>query len=120
MVKHALDELSWTPVDDLLDKKLVHGERMSITQYRFAGGGRFPNHVHPQEQITYCLSGSVEFRSPDVHVVLGPNQLVVIAPGLEHEAMAGEEGAVVLSVVSPSRRDAEGGGIELVSPDDDV
>ena len=113
MVKHGLDDMPWVNVDELLDKRVVHGERMSVTQYRFAAGGRFPNHVHPQEQITYCLSGSIEFRSPEGHITLEPNQLVVIPPGVEHEAEAGPSGAVVLSSVSPSRRDVDGGGIEL-------
>lgn len=112
--RYALDELDWVRVDDLLEKKVVHGQRMTVTNYRFAARGRFPNHVHPQEQITYCLQGEVRFVVDGRRVTLGPGELVVIPPEVPHEAEAGPAGALVLSMVSPSRAGEAASGITLL------
>lgn len=113
-LRYALDDLDWARVDELLEKKVVHGERMSVTHYRFAAGGRFPHHRHPQEQITYCLQGSVEFVVDGVSATIRSGELVVIPPDAPHSAEAGADGALVLSLVSPSRRDSADDGITLL------
>lgn len=107
--RYALEDLGWERVDELLEKRVVHAERMSLTNYRFAPGGRFPHHVHPQEQLTYCLQGSVEFVVGRTAVTIRPGELVVIPPDEPHAAQAGADGALVLSLVSPSRRDGDDG-----------
>lgn len=108
---HRLADLPWEDVSASLERKVVHGQRMSVTNYRFGPGGRFPNHVHAQEQITYCLDGALEFVVEGQSVPVRAGELVVIPSGVEHSAES-PAGAVVLSVVSPSRA-ATDGGIEM-------
>lgn len=100
---HRFDTEPWTEVDDLLRKKVVDAERMTATRYSFAPGGRFPHHTHPEEQLTYLLTGSVTFTVDGDDHVLEPGDLIVIPPGVPHDATAGSRGAEVLSLVSPRR-----------------
>jgi quercetin dioxygenase-like cupin family protein len=108
----VLGGLDWEPVNELVQRKVVDAERMTCTRYRFAPGGRFPLHVHDQEQMAYVVGGQVTFALPDGDRVLRPDTLLVIAPGVPHSAVAGPEGAEVLSVVTPAR--TEGRGLEVL------
>lgn len=108
-----LTAMPWEEVNEHLRRKVVHGERMSVTIYDFAAGGTFPRHTHDQEQVTYVLDGMVTFTiGDDVHDVSKGN-LIMIPPGAIHDARA-DAPARVVSVVSPSRRDDS--GISYVRP----
>lgn len=107
-VSLALDDLGWETVDDLLKKKVLDGDGMTITRYSFAPHGRFPHHVHDQEQATYVLEGSVTFKVEGVDHELHRGSIVVIPSGRPHSATAGEAGAEVLSVVTPRRARTDG------------
>ena len=91
----------------LLRKKLVNGTRMTVTRYGFAAGGRCPNHVHEQEQITYLLGGRATFVVGGESHPLTAGNLIVMPSGIPHEAVAGPEGAEVLSIVSSARTDGQ-------------
>lgn len=104
----SLDEIEWEEVDGLLKKKVLDGNAMTITRYSFSPGGRFPHHVHDQEQATYVLSGSVTFRIEEADHVLEEGSIVLIPSGRPHSATAGDAGAEVLSVVTPRRSDSNG------------
>lgn len=111
-VSVALDQLDWEQVDQKLKKKVMDGERMTVTRYSFGPGGRFPHHVHDQEQVTFVLSGDITFLIDDVAHELADGSIVIIPPSRPHSATAGAGGAEVLSVVSPAR--TEGRGISLL------
>jgi len=104
----SLESIPWERVDAKLRKKTVSGDRMTVTRYSFASGGRFPHHVHDQEQITFVLSGQITFRIAAVDHELAEGSLVVIPSDCPHSAEAGGSGAEVLSVVSPARTGGRG------------
>jgi quercetin dioxygenase-like cupin family protein len=108
----VLGRLDWEAVSERLLRKIVHGDRMTCTRYRFSPGGRFPLHAHDQEQMAYVIRGRLTFALPDGDRVLERDQLIVIAPGIPHSALAGDDGAEVLSVVSPPR--TGGRGIDMI------
>jgi quercetin dioxygenase-like cupin family protein len=93
-------------VDGMLLRKVVHGERMTVTRYSFPPRGRFRHHVHEQEQVTYCVSGDITFVVDGRGLRLTPGFLVVIPADSAHSAVAGDDGAEVVSVVSPRRTEA--------------
>lgn len=111
-ILHSLNSLGWDRVDPLLRRKVIDGSSMTMTRYSFSPGGRFPLHVHQQEQITYVLEGAIQFTFDEASHSLGGGDMVVIPPDLPHSAQAGPDGAEVLSVVSPSR--TEGRGVQLL------
>jgi quercetin dioxygenase-like cupin family protein len=83
------------------------GRRMTLTLYRFAPGATFPLHHHAQEQLALVVRGSVVFHNAAARITCQRYQLIVIDPDEPHAATAGEEGAEVVSVVSPARRQAD-------------
>lgn len=107
-VSLSLDDLGWEVVDEHLKKKVLDGDAMTITRYSFAPEGRFPHHVHDQEQATYVLDGSVTFTIEGTDHDLQRGSIVVIPSGRPHSALAGDLGAEVLSVVTPRRSRTDG------------
>lgn len=96
----------WEEVYPGVRRRIVGAERMTLTTYRFAPGGRFPRHSHPQEQTVMVEDGSITFASPSQTVTVDRGQVLVIPPDVPHEAVAGSEGAVLVSAVAPARRSA--------------
>ena len=100
----ALAAQPWEEVYPDVRRRIVGGERMTFTTYRFGPGGRFPKHSHPQEQIVTVREGSITFTSPQRSLTVEAEQVLVILPDVPHEATAGSGGAVVISVVAPARQ----------------
>lgn len=96
----------WEDVYPGVRRRIADADRMTLTTYRFAPGGRFPMHSHPQEQVVLVREGSITFTSRAQAVTVGRDQMLVIPPDLPHEAAAGDDGAVLVSVVAPARRSA--------------
>ncbi len=102
----------WQEVYPGVRRRTAGGERMTLTTYRFDPGGRFPRHSHTQEQLVLVADGSITFTSPTQTVTLRAEDTLLIPPTVPHEATAGEQGAVVVSVVSPARQSATDYSIE--------
>lgn len=100
---YAISNLEWKQVEPLLRAKVVNAARMTVTRYSFRRGGRFPHHVHNQEQITYVLNGQLSFVVGNQFYRLRSGDLIVIPTGVPHSAEAGWAGAEALSIVSPAR-----------------
>jgi quercetin dioxygenase-like cupin family protein len=100
----SLDSVPWEEVYPGVRRRIVGAERMTFTTYRFAPGGRFPKHSHPQEQLVLVQEGLMTFTSPGQTVALTPGSLLVIPPNVPHEARAGSAGASLISVVAPARQ----------------
>jgi quercetin dioxygenase-like cupin family protein len=62
-------------------------------------------HSHPHEQLGVILSGSLTLVIDGEPHELGPMQAVALPSGIEHSAVAGPEGAVMLDVFTPVRED---------------
>ncbi len=111
---HPLSELAWESVDALVAKKVISTDRMTVTRYRFQPGGRFPLHVHPQQQVTFVLAGRLTFTTGREEDVVDAENLIVIEEGAPHVAVAGPEGAEVVSIVVPPRTASD--GITILEP----
>lgn len=103
---YTVSKIKPKQVDPRLSARVVHAARMTVTRYSFRSGGRFPHHVHNQEQITFVLKGQLTFLVGNRSYRLGAGDLIVIPSGIAHSAEARSAGAEVLSVVSPARRGA--------------
>jgi quercetin dioxygenase-like cupin family protein len=102
----VLDDQGWEDVYAGVRRRVVGGERMTLTTYTFDPGARFPMHSHPQEQMVLVRGGSVTFANGTQSITLLPDHALVIPPGVSHDATAGGDGALVVSVVAPARRSA--------------
>jgi quercetin dioxygenase-like cupin family protein len=88
----------------------VHGERLTLAVVELEPGAIAAAHSHANEQLGIVLRGTMDFRVGEERSQLGPGGTWRIPSGVEHEATAGPEGAVVIDVFSPVR--ADWGGLD--------
>ena len=85
------DDMPKERVNDLLDRRLITGERMMLAHVYLKKGCIVPMHSHDNEQLTYILSGGLRFWIGDENAesfVLGPGEVLVIPSNVPHKAEA--------------------------------
>ncbi|MDR6315994.1 cupin domain-containing protein [Actinoplanes couchii] len=84
--------------------QFVHTDNVTFAAWSFKAGTQVPSHVHPHEQITHCVSGSLVLTTPGAEIVLQAGETAVIPGGVEHAARA-DETASGVDVFFPVRED---------------
>jgi quercetin dioxygenase-like cupin family protein len=108
MVKwYRWDDMPKENVNDLLDRRLITGDRMMLAHVYLKKGCLVPMHHHENEQLTYVLEGRLDFtigadRARQVSV--GPGEVLFIPSNVPHEALAVED-TLDVDVFSPPRAD---------------
>src|SRR5687768_8618740 len=69
------DDMPREKVSDLLDRRLITGDRMMLAQVYLKKGCVVPKHSHENEQLTYIVEGALRFWIGDD----GAQELVVAA-----------------------------------------
>jgi quercetin dioxygenase-like cupin family protein len=88
-------------------RRSLSSQRVTVTRYDFAPGAEFPRHHHRQEQVTLVEEGEVQFTLGDSVHSLSAGDWTVVAPDVEHGLRAGPEGARILAIVAPRRKDPD-------------
>lgn len=100
------DELNTTDVRPGVTRKVFSGEGATLAWTKLQPGHEARPHSHPHEQIVYCVSGRMRFVVGDEEAVMGPGDMVVVPPNVEHWAeVIGDEPVLDLSVFSPKREE---------------
>lgn len=84
--------------------RFVHGERMTVGQFRILAGSTLPAHSHPHEQITTVVEGRLEFTLGGETTILQPGVVAVIPPNALHSGKALAD-CLVVDVFCPVRED---------------
>ena len=87
-----------------IDRHFVVGADTMLARILLAKGAHVPRHSHPNEQITYVLSGVLRFLFDDHEVIVHAGEVLCIPPNLPHEAFALED-TVDLDIFQPPRAD---------------
>ena len=92
--------ISWQdiPADETLPgivRQSVSGESFTVVRNTYQPGSVFPEHSHPEEQLTIVHSGEIEFTVGGETVLLKEGMLAVIPPGAPHGARVIGDIAVV-------------------------
>jgi quercetin dioxygenase-like cupin family protein len=91
---------------ELLERRRVHGEHITVAQIRLERGCQVPLHQHENEQFSMIVLGRLRFEigaegTPDRReLVLLPGELLHLPPNVPHSAYAEEE-TLVLDLFSP-------------------
>ena len=101
------DDMPKEKVSDVLDRRLITGERVMLTHVYLKKGAIVPQHNHDNEQITYILEGALRFwigedGSEVIDVRAG--EVLHIPSLVKHKAEALED-TLDVDVFSPPRRD---------------
>jgi quercetin dioxygenase-like cupin family protein len=101
------DDIPREKVNDMLDRKLITGERMMLAQVFLKKGCIVPKHSHENEQLTYILEGALHFKLGEdqrEEVTVSAGEVLHIPSNLPHEAEALED-TLDVDVFSPPRED---------------
>jgi quercetin dioxygenase-like cupin family protein len=101
------DDMPKEKVTDLLDRRLVTGDRVMLAHVYLKKGCVVPKHSHENEQVTYVLEGALHFwLGEDQHEerIVRAGDVLHIPSGLPHKAVALED-TLDLDVFSPPRQD---------------
>jgi len=104
MQKYTWDEMETVAMGELVSRRFVSGERLTVAQVVFQKGGAAAIHQHENEQISYVLEGTLRFFVDGEEVIMTKGQVLLLPSNVPHGAEALED-AVVLDVFSPIRRD---------------
>lgn len=93
-------------VSDMLDRRLITGDRMMLSHVYLKKGCIVPQHSHENEQLTYILSGVLKFWIGEEmrEVIVREGEVLVIPSNVLHKAEALED-TLDVDVFDPPRQD---------------
>jgi quercetin dioxygenase-like cupin family protein len=104
---HRWSDLPLESMRGSITRRMVSTERMTIAHVHLKKGDDVPRHSHENEQITYILSGALEFwlgADDQQNVVVRAGEVLLIPPHLPHRALALED-TLDVDVFNPPRQD---------------
>ena len=102
---YKMDALAEVPLIDGITARFVVGDRMMFSYVKLAPEAIMPLHGHPHEQLGYILEGSMVLSLGGEERDLHPGDAYTIPGDVQHRAVAGPHGCLVLDVFSPPRED---------------
>jgi quercetin dioxygenase-like cupin family protein len=104
---HRWADIPKERLSDVLDRKLITGDRMMLAHVYLKKGAVVPQHSHENEQITYILEGGLRFwigadEAQVIDVLAG--EVLHIPSHVPHKAEALED-TLDVDVFSPPRQD---------------
>ncbi len=85
--------------------RIFPGAQAMVSVVRLDPNSHTKSHAHPQEQWGFLLSGSAMRIQGGETIPVGPGDFWVTPGGVEHNIIAGPDGAVALDVFAPPRPD---------------
>jgi len=104
VTKFRWDDIPEEPLNPLLSRKLITGDRIMMSHVILKKGSVVPAHKHANEQITYILRGTLKFEVNGKDIVLREGDVLHIPSNVVHSAVALED-TLDLDVFSPPRQD---------------
>jgi quercetin dioxygenase-like cupin family protein len=104
---HRWEDIPREKLNDLLDRRLVTGERIMLAHVYLKKGCVVPKHLHENEQLTYILEGALQFwlgENQKEEVVVRAGEVLVIPSNLPHKALALED-TLDVDIFCPPRQD---------------
>jgi quercetin dioxygenase-like cupin family protein len=101
----SLSEVRRFTLAEGVTAQALFGEGAMLNLVELAPGARVPRHSHPHEQLGVVLRGELTLETVDGEHVLRPMDAYALPGEIEHGAVAGPEGALVVDVFQPIRED---------------
>lgn len=104
---HRWDEMPKERVTDLLERRLITGQRIMLTHVYLYKGCIVPRHSHENEQFTYILEGALRFwigEDGQEEIVVRSGEVLHIPSNVPHKAEALED-TLDVDIFSPPRQD---------------
>lgn len=104
---HRWDDMPKEQLSDLLERRLITGERIMLAHVYLKKGCIVPRHAHENEQVTYILEGALRFwlgADGEEEIVVRAGEVLHIPSNLPHKAEALED-TLDVDIFSPPRQD---------------
>jgi len=101
------EEMPKEKVSDMLDRRLITGDKMMLAHVYLKKGCVVPQHSHENEQLTYILEGALHFyigEDKSEEVIVRAGEVLHIPAHVPHEAVALED-TLDVDIFSPPRED---------------
>lgn len=101
------EEMPWERVSPVLDRRMITGDRVMVTQLRLKRGCIVPLHAHEHEQISYILEGVLRFwigSEAGEEILVRSGEVLHLPSYLPHGAEALED-TLAMDMFSPPRQD---------------
>ena len=101
------DSMKRERVSDMLERRLITGDRMMLAHVYLKKGCIVPKHSHENEQLTYILEGALKFWIGDdesEEITVRAGEVLLIPSQVPHKAEA-LEATLDVDVFSPPRQD---------------
>ena len=86
----------------ILRRTVTWGDQLMLLYNTFAAGVAMPEHQHPEEQITYVLTGRLHLMVGGQAMELSAGQSLLLPADLPH-SLTTDEHTVVLDIFAPPR-----------------
>ena len=97
--------LEWDEVIPGFERKVVHGDSMTLVRVRFSPGAEAPVHSHHHEQFSTIVSGSGVFLVDGKDLPVSEGDILHFPGGVEHGLTVGKSGMELLDIFTPQRED---------------
>jgi len=101
---HDWNKATPEPITELYKRSTAQSQNMSVARLEVKKGASTRLHCHKQEEVIIVLKGAWLFHLPTGDVTLRPNQVLTIAPGMEHSSEVLDD-VVAIDVCTPKRED---------------
>ena len=101
------DSMKKERVSDMLERRLITGDRIMLAHVYLKKGCIVPKHSHENEQLTYILEGALRFwigTDEQQELVVRAGEVLHIPSNLPHKAEAIED-TLDVDIFSPPRQD---------------
>jgi quercetin dioxygenase-like cupin family protein len=101
------DSMKKERVSDMLERRLITGDRMMLAHVYLKKGCIVPKHSHENEQLTYILEGALRFwigEDGASEITVRAGEVLLIPSNVPHKAEALEE-TLDVDIFSPPRQD---------------
>jgi quercetin dioxygenase-like cupin family protein len=99
-------------LDPKLTQQVFSTGNIMLVRYVYEPGLNFPEHSHPQEQVTMIEKGTLEFTIGGETVTLSAGDICSIPANVPHSTSVGKERAVAISIFTPVKEDI------IIKPED--
>ena len=104
MEHYTWESMDKEVVNERIWRKVITGDKAMVAQVFIAKGAVVPEHHHESEQITYILTGALQFEIEGRQIVVSAGQVLRIPSDVPHSAVALED-TLDLDIFSPIRVD---------------
>lgn len=87
-----------------MKRRMLWGDRLMAAFLELKAGFVVPTHQHENEQLTYCISGTMRFSLPGRELVLRGGEMLLIPSNVPHGAEMMDD-VVEMDFFSPPRQD---------------